>query len=121
MKISCSVKTENSINEDRDRFLTSCMGACWHEKTGEPVTKFASKGFMCTKCGMFFTTQNDYSMPEDFLKLYEWAKSDSSLDEFVKKFRPADFLNGKKGPRTRKLFADGLFTLLSTRGEKSDV
>jgi hypothetical protein len=117
MKISCGVPTKNTANENRDRFLTSFMGACWHETTGEPVTKFGSKGFMCIKCGMFFSAQNDYSMPEDFLKLWEWAKNDSRLEEFIKKFRPADFLNARKGARTRKLFADGLYALLSTRGE----
>lgn len=121
MKISFVVPIGDVINEARDKFLTSCIGGCWHETTGETVRRFASDGFTCSRCGMFFTTQNDYSMPEDFLKLYQWARNNSSLDEFTKQFRPADFMNEKKGPHMRKEFADGLYTILSTRREKGDL
>ena len=121
MKISFVVPSGNALNEARDKFLTSCMGGCWHETTGEPVTKFASSGFICSKCGMFCTTQNDYAMPEDFLKLYQWARNDGSLGEFTNSFRPADFMNEKRGPHARKEFADGLYKILLARREASDV
>jgi hypothetical protein len=121
MKISFVVPTGNVVKEARDKYLTSRMSACWHESTGGPVTKLGSTGYICTKCGMFYTVQNDFSMPEDFLKLYEWDKNDSSLEEFTKAFRPADFMNEKKGPHARKTFADGLFKILSAREEKKDV
>ena len=121
MKISFVVPTRNIINEARDKFLTSCMGACWHESSGEPLKRLGLNGYICSKCGMFYSTQNDFSMPEDFLKLYEWAKNNTSLEEFTKKFRPADFMNEKKGPHARKKFADDLFKVLSARGEKNNV
>ena len=117
MKISFVVPTGGVINEARDKFLTSCMGACWHESTGKPVKRLGSNGYICARCGMFFTVQNDFSMPEDFLKLYEWARNDPSLQEFTRTFRPADFMNEKKGPHARKTFADGLFKILSAREE----
>ena len=121
MKISFVVPMGNVINQARDKFLTSCMGACWHESSGEPVRRFGSNGYICSKCGMFYSIQNDFSMPEDFLKLFEWAKNNSSLEEFTAKFRPADFMNEKKGPKMRKKFADGLFEILSAREGKSSV
>lgn len=121
MKISFVVPTGNVVNETRDKFLTSCMNACWHESSGEPVRRVGSNGYICTKCGMFYTTQNDFSMPEDFLKLYEWAKNETSLAEFTSDFRPADFMNEKRGPRTRKKFADGLHRILLAREEEANV
>ena len=43
------------------------------------------------------------------------------INEFAQQFRLADFMNEKKGPHARKEFADGLYKILSTRREKSDV
>ncbi len=121
MKISFVVPTGNIVNEARDKFLTFCINACWHESSGESVVRLGSTGHICSKCGMFYTVQNDFSTPEDFLKLWEWAKNNSSLDEFTKHFRPADFMNEKKGPRTRKQFADGLYKILSSGEDKTNV
>ena len=117
MKISFVVPTGDVVNQERDRFLTSRMGACWHESSGETVRKLGQNGFICTKCGMFYSVQNDFSMPEDFIKLYEWAKNNPALEEFTRGFKPADFMNEKKGPRTRKKFADGVYKILSEGGQ----
>lgn len=113
MKICFIVPTGHKVNEARDKFLTACMNACWHESTGGTVTRFGSNGYICARCGAFYTTQNDFSMPEDFLKLYDWAMNKSSLGDFAKDFRPSDLMNEKTGPGARKTFADGLYKILS--------
>ena len=118
MKISFVVPTGSVVNEARDKFLTACMNACWHENSGETVTRLGSKGYICTRCGSFYTTQNDFSMPEDFLKLYEWARNNESLDDFIKGFPPSDLMHERKGPRARKKFADALYKILSAREDK---
>jgi len=112
MKISFVVPMGDVINEKRDRFLTRAMGGCWHE-TGEPVKIFGLKGNICTRCHMFFSVRNDFSTLEDFIKLFEWAKNQPDLAEFMARFKPGDFLNEKKGPGMRKKFADGLYEILS--------
>jgi len=116
MKISFVVPTGDIVNEDRDRFLTEAMGGCWHEDGGgKSVTKFTLKGHVCSKCGLFYSAANDFSTPEDFMKLHQWAKNDPGLQEFVAEFRPRDFMNEKRGPATRKRFADRLYEILSAR------
>ncbi len=116
MKISFVVPTGDIVNEERDRFLTHAMGGCWHEDGGgEPVTMFTLKGHICSKCGLFYTTRNDFSTLEDFLKLYEWARDDPSLADFVAEFRTRDLVNEKRGPGARKGFADGLYRILTAR------
>jgi hypothetical protein len=121
MKISFVVPTGDIINEERDRFLTHAMGGCWHEHgDGKPVTMFNLKGHICAKCGLFYSSRNDFSTPEDFLKLYEWAKNDPGIEEFIAKFRARDFMNEKRGPQKRKEFADGLYRLLSARAKETE-
>ncbi len=121
MKISFVVPTGDIVNEERDRFLTDAIGGCWHEDDGgEPVTMFALKGHICSKCGLFYTTKNDFSTLEDFLKLYEWARGDPSLADFVAQSRTRDLVNEKRGPGARKRFADGLYRILTARGRERD-
>ncbi|HBL23389.1 MAG TPA: hypothetical protein DDZ40_04655 [Deltaproteobacteria bacterium] len=121
MKIRFVVPTADIVNEERDRFLTQAMGGCWHDRgSGNPVTMFTLQGHICSKCGLFFSTATDYSTPEDFLRLYEWAKNDPGLQAFVATFRARDFMNEKRGPEKRKQFADGLYTLLSARGKDEE-
>ena len=121
MKISFVLPTGDIVNEERDRFLTHAMGGCWHEDGGrEPVTMFALKGHICSKCGLFYTTRNDFSTLEDFLQLYEWARDDPRLADFVAEFRTRDLVNEKRGPGARKRFADGLYRMLTESGRKRE-
>lgn len=121
MKISFVVPTGDIVNEERDRFLTQAMGGCWHDQgSGKPVTKFTLKGYICSKCGLFYSARNDFSTAEDFMKLYEWAKNDPSLQEFIAEFRARDFMNEKRGPGARKRFADRLYEILSARGKEGE-
>jgi hypothetical protein len=120
MKISFVVPTGDIVNEERDRFLTHAMAGCWHEDGGgKPVTVFTLEGHICSKCGMFFTARNDFSTLEDFLRLYDWARNDTSLTDFVATFRARDLVNEKRGPGTRKRFADDLYRILSARGRET--
>lgn len=117
MKISFVVPTGDIVNEERDRFLTHAIGGCWHENSGgKPVTMLALKGYICSKCGMFYTARNDFSTLEDFLKLYDFARSDPGLADFVEKFRTRDLMSEERGPGTRKRFADDLYRILSAQG-----
>lgn len=121
MRISFVVPTADIVNEERDRFLTHATGGCWHDSdAGSPVTVFALKGYICTKCGMFYTATNDFSTLEDFLRLYEWARCDPNLKDFVTKFRARDLMSEEQGPETRKRFADGLYRILSARGRETE-
>lgn len=121
MKISFVVPTGDIVNEERDRFLTDAIGGCWHDG-GKPVTMFTLQGQICSKCGMFFTTRNDFSTLEDFLRLYDWARGEPDLADFVAAFRAPDLVNEKRGPAERKRFADGLYLILKARGrEQGDV
>jgi hypothetical protein len=121
MKISFVVPTGNIVNEERDRFLTHAMGDCWHEDGGgKPVTMFALKGHICSRCGLFYTVTNDFSTLEDFLKLYEWARGEPGLADFVAEFRARDLVNEKRGPGARKRFADGLYRILTARGRERE-
>ncbi|MHB8110783.1 MAG: hypothetical protein ACYDHW_12220 [Syntrophorhabdaceae bacterium] len=120
MKISFVVPTGDVVNERRDRFLTRFMGACWHESAGKSIKIFGLKGYICTRCHMFFSVRNDFSTPEDFIKLFQWAKNEPGLEEFIARFKPKDFMNEKHGSRARKQFADDLYKILSAGG-KEDV
>ncbi len=120
MNIRFVIPTGNIVNIKRDRFLTAAMGACWHEyDPARPVRKFSLTGYVCTKCGAFFSANNDFSTLEDFLKLYEWSKNDPELAEFVAQFKAKHFVRDDKGPARRKKFADGLYEILLAKGRKT--
>lgn len=72
------------MKEQRDRFLTEAMGACWHVYDPEkPLMTYSLIAYVCEKCHNFILGSNDFSIPEDFTKLWAWAKAEGSLGEFV--------------------------------------
>ena len=124
MQLRFIVPKANKRSRERDRFLTKAMGACWHEyDPDKPVRNASFIGYVCKKCNDFLFTNNDFSTLEDFIKLLNWAHGQETLSEFVSQFAPKDFVNEKKGPQTRKKFADALYSLLSSskRRQKKHV
>jgi hypothetical protein len=72
------------LNEERDRFLTEAMGACWHEFDPEkPLMTYSLIAYVCEKCKGFILGSNDFSMEEDFAKLWEWALEQDFLADTV--------------------------------------
>ena len=121
MRIRFVIQTGGKVNEERDLFLTEAMGTCRHEyDSDKPVMIHSLTGYMCTKCGNFILSANDFSTVEDFMKLYDWAKDQETLKEFVTQFETKDLMKDEKGLGVRKRFADGLYGLLSKAGRQKE-
>jgi len=103
------------MNEERDKFLTEAMGACWHRYNEEkPLMTYSLLAYLCEKCGAFILGNNDFSNDEDFPKLRAWAASQPSLSRLVE----AHAGGSEKGPvdvAAREAFADALYALLSRK------
>ena len=54
------------------------------------------------------------------MKLYDWAKSQATLNEFVARFAAKVLMDDEGGLKVRKKFADGLYTLLSKTGRQKE-
>lgn len=96
------------MNIERDKFLTEAMGALWHgwllEEYGAlPDNPDGSYGGMGNQCACGFKRENrvnwfvglplklghlckntDFSTPEGFFKLWNWARKQDWWTEFVK-------------------------------------
>jgi hypothetical protein len=100
------------MNEERDKFLTETMGACWHRFDVEkPTMTYSLLAYVCEKCGLFILGNNDFSNDEDFPKLWAWARDRSFLDSLVKAYAGSD----GKGPSEsamRDAFADEVYAVL---------
>jgi hypothetical protein len=110
---------KSTRNEERDRFLTEVMGACWHDYDPDtPVKVLWYKGYICKKCGDFVFTNNDFSTLEDFMKLLNWACDQDTLGAIVSQFEPRYFIKEETGYQARKQFANVLYGLLSMARRK---
>jgi len=70
------------LKEERDRFLTEAMGACWHEYDPEkPLMTYSLIAYVCEKCKNFILGSNDFSMEEDFAK-HDKVRSSQQIDAF---------------------------------------
>lgn len=100
------------MNEERDRFLTETMGACWHEYDLEkPLMTYSLIAYVCEKCKGFILGNNDFSKAEDFAKLWKWAGKQDFLADPVARLSKG--LND--GSTTRDRAADELYELLKRR------
>lgn len=68
----------------RDKYLTEAMGFCYH--TIEAAETFPRYG--CSKCGLDVDDciDNDFSMWEDFGRLWEWAIDQEWWDDLEKEY-----------------------------------
>ena len=100
------------MKEERDRFLTETMGACWHEYDPEkPLMTYSLIAYVCDKCKNFILGSNDFSMAEDFEKLWKWAGEQDYLADTV--LRLSKRLG--EGSVTRDGAADELYEVLKRR------
>jgi hypothetical protein len=100
------------MNEERDRFLTETMGACWHRyNEDKPVLTYSLVAYLCGKCGAFILGNNDFSNDEDFPKLWAWAQTQSSLNSLVTVYAGENG-KGPAEPATREAFAEKIYALL---------
>jgi hypothetical protein len=103
------------MNEERDRFLTEAMGACWHQYDVEkPMMTYSLLAYVCEKCGLFILGNNDFSNDEDFPKLWTWATGQSSLSSLIAAYA-RESTEGPSDAATRETFADELYALLNRR------
>ena len=68
--------------EMRDKFLTEAMGECWHELSCRPSNNYCLK---CEKSNYVDgCVNNNFSTWQSFGKLWEWAKGQEWLDDFLR-------------------------------------
>ncbi|HOJ43237.1 MAG TPA: hypothetical protein PK800_03880, partial [Syntrophorhabdaceae bacterium] len=98
------------MNEERDRFLTELMGQCWHDyDLDKPINTYSLEAYICKKCKGFILGNNDFSQEEDFMRLYNWAKTQKSLKEIIEKYDEENFHDSKDGKFYREMFADRVY------------
>jgi hypothetical protein len=106
------------MKEERDRFLTGAMGACWHAYDLEkPMMTYSLVGYVCEKCNNFILANNDFSMAEDFAKLWKWAGGQDFLGEFVAR----SSIGLEDGSMSRDEVADGIYEFLKERTKGSST
>jgi hypothetical protein len=99
------------MNEERERFLTEVMGACWHDfDLDKPVMTYSLIGYVCTKCGNFILGNNDFASAEDFAKLWQWASDEPRLVEALTRHGKA--YSDLETAEARNRVADELYRLL---------
>lgn len=101
------------MNTERDKRLTEAMGECWHEKKPVLVPQ-------CIKCFKTDYVQNDFSTPDGFFKLWNWAQGQEWWRKFqhyhegftvnVDYFFHEDIINPDR-------FADAVDKFLQERGK----
>ena len=103
------------MNEERDKFLTEAMGACWHRYNEEkPLLTYSLVAYMCEKCGAFILGNSNFSDDEDFPKLWEWAKRQPVLNSLVAAQGGKDG-KGPSNAATRQTFADEVYVLIKPK------
>ena len=61
---------------ERDKFLTECMGECWHMYNSR-------KGLVnCIHCQKEMPLNNDFSTWDGFGKLWEWTRKQEWFSTF---------------------------------------
>jgi hypothetical protein len=96
------------------------MGDCWHEDGGgKPVTMFALKGHICSRCGLFYTVTNDFSTWR-FPETLRVGTGEPGLAISSLSFGPGTSLTRNGGPEQEKRFADGLYRILTARGRERE-
>jgi hypothetical protein len=104
------------MNEERDRFLTEYMGWCWHDyDPDKPLNTYSLEAYVCKKCKGFILGNNDFSVEEDFGRLFVWAEEQDYLTELVRSFEGRDFADSSQGSLYRNEFADALYEFLKNR------
>lgn len=64
------------MNLERDKFLNVLMGGCWHTDQEEyPL--------YCYKCECVVYNDTNFSTPEGFLNLWNWAKEQPWWHHFI--------------------------------------
>ena len=106
------------MKEERDRFLTEAMGACWHAYDLEkPMMTYSLIGYVCERCNNFILANNDFSTAEDFAKLWKWTAAQEFLGDFTA--RSGSLL--ADGSMSRDEVADALYALLRDRTKGSST
>lgn len=62
------------MSTERDKYLTESLGECWHG-----ISRTNNPRHTCTKCGLksdelYTFTFNNFSTPDGFFKLWNWAQ-----------------------------------------------
>lgn len=115
---------------DRDKFLTEKMGLCWHDwfykGTHPPYRDPEFKpDKICSNCGIDFYKQLslginecnfDFSTPEGFFKLWNWAAEQDWWQHFIERvtvghFKVRDIIS----IINPTVFADEVWGYLSTK------
>ncbi|HVN22412.1 MAG TPA: hypothetical protein VMT71_00470 [Syntrophorhabdales bacterium] len=103
------------MNEQRDKYLTEAMGACWHQYNEEkPLMTYSLIAYVCEKCKAFILGNNDFSNDEDFPKLWNWAKRQPVLSSLVAACEGTDG-TGPSDAAARETFADQVCALIKPK------
>jgi len=98
------------MNEERDKFLTELMGQCWHDyDMDKPINTYSLEAYICKKCKGFILGNNDFSQEEDFIKLYNWAKTQNTLKKIIDEYEEQNFHDQENGKFYREKFADSVY------------
>jgi hypothetical protein len=101
------------MKEETNRFLTETMGTCWHDyDEGDRVNTYSIEAFVCRKCKGFILGNNDFSVAEDFTRLWAWAQKDDRLHTLVSRYRGEDFADREEGQVKRESFVEEACGLL---------
>jgi hypothetical protein len=108
------------MNEERDRFLTEFMRACWHDyDPDKPINTYSLEAYICNKCKGFILGNNDFSIEEDFMRLWKWAKAQEYLKDLISQFDEAGFKDPAGGRANRDRLADTLYEFIAARKESN--
>jgi len=101
------------MNTERDKFLTLAIGECWHS-----LNEYAR----CSGCGRQFTivrrghhVNNNFSTPDGFFKLWDWAKKQEWWSVF--EGRVTVFFGGMAAVISQDRFASAVYEFLKSNGE----
>jgi hypothetical protein len=101
---------EDSMDEERDKYLVETMGGCWHEwDSDKGVNTYSLEAYICDKCKGFILGNRDFSTEEDFNVLLKWARSQPALADLSAEFRDEE----DRETGERNSFADALYQRLT--------
>ncbi|MCX8111367.1 MAG: hypothetical protein N3D15_08990 [Syntrophorhabdaceae bacterium] len=104
------------MKEGRDRFITESMGQCWHDyDIDKPINTYSLEAYICKKCKGFILGNNDFTIEEDFQRLWQWAKGQKDMEDLIARFNEASFKDKEEGTTYRNKFADAVYDYLKAR------
>ncbi len=106
-----------TMNQERDKYLTEAMGACWHRYDIDKfINTYSLEAYICETCKAFILGNNDFAEAEDFAKLWKWAGQQERLRPITSAYSEEDLFNKDSGRVLRERFADELSAFLKGAG-----